>query len=565
MALYKRPKAKTKDFYVVDVETRGLSARPESFIFGCVYGKDGFRKVFYDVKLLGQWLISKRNKGKYIFAHNAEFDFTTIFDNIILNLDRSAVFVGSTFICAKCNGVYFYNSLSILKSSVSALGKVLGIEKMGLDDKFKRGDKKISVTKEDIEYCFRDCEIVYDYLELIFNMTGKIKPTIASCAMEIFTTQFLQKKIKIHPLNENFRASYYGGRVECFSIGKVQGRKYDVNSLYPFVCSYMSFPNFEKLKKEINVDKRRFLYLLQNFEGQAEIEVIHKESFIGVLPYRRNEEIVYPSGRYTGKWNFNEIRQALPYCTIIKIKSVIFGERIKFKALANYMLEYYVKKNETDGAEKLIYKFLLNALTGKFAEKEHSNFMYFKDFYEFLQEETFFAGRQFEFHHFSKSREDFFVSFKNKQQKTRSWLIPTISSYITSEARAYMLPFYIKHKRDIIYTDTDSIVMTGKLDSKYVGSGLGMFKEEKEIVTKIIGNKHYLTKIDGKDYLYLKGIPKDHIKKNDFYSFKKMTRTREALRRGTDAGIFIEIVKSLKHNYTKRKVLAKGKTKMIKL
>ena len=132
---------KLKNFCVIDIETKGLSARPESFVFGCLFSKDEngqeYKKVFMTRVEMVNFLLSNKNPYKYIFAHNGEFDFTCLFDNIILNLDRSALFVGSTFIQAKKDKKIFCNSLPVLKSSVKELGKNLGLEKMELDNKFK--------------------------------------------------------------------------------------------------------------------------------------------------------------------------------------------------------------------------------------------------------------------------------------------------------------------------------------------------------------------------------------------------------------------------------------------
>jgi hypothetical protein len=566
MILHKKKSKVLKPFFVIDVETRGLSARPESFIFGCVYGHN-FRKTFFDVTEFRKWLISKRNKGKIFFAHNSEYDYSTIFGNIITQLDNEAIFVGSTFICAKCNGVKFFNSLAILKSSVKELGKNLGLEKMELANKFKAASKSIKVTQQDIEYCFRDCEIVYTYLHKIFLLTGTIKPTIASCSMEIFTTNFLKKKIFIHPLNENFRNSYYGGRVECFQIGKTKAKKYDVNSIYPFVCTKMYFPNFENLRFKKTCPIFKFKKLLDTHEGQAEIKVAHINSFVGGLPYKRNDEIIFPYGTFSGTWNFNEIRAALKY-KLIKIKSVkniTYGSRVFFSSLSDFMKHFYKLKNNSTGAEKLINKFILNSLTGKFAEKEHDKMIYFKCFEDFLKDEHKYKNKNLSFHHFGKGREDFFISF-SQNTVHKIWLIPTISSYITSEARSYMLKYYLEYKENLIYTDTDSLALTCSMNKEIISeTTIGMFKEEKEIVTEILGNKHYITNTNGKKYLYLKGVPKEHIRKRDFFSYNKMIKTREGLRHGRETGMFVEVIKRLDKNYTKREVNKNGTTKQIKL
>lgn len=547
----------------MDIETRGLSARPESFIFGCVYGNEGLTKeVFHKREDMISWIF-KQTDFKYVFAHNAEFDFTCLFDNIILNLDNEALFVGSLFIKAKKDGVVFMNSLAILKSSVSELGKAYGKQKLELNDRFKdaKAGQKITVTKEDIEYCYRDCEIVYDYLCTIFEHTEKLKPTIASCAMEIFTKRFLKRKFQLNQYNEKFRESYYGGRVECFRFGKINPCfKYDVNSLYPFVCTKMYFPDFNKMKKGKHISVKEFSsFYLKNYEGCVRVKVQHKENFVCVLPFRRETEIIYPFGVWETWYNFNELRKAIStgLVKILSVQEFYYAPKIFFDELSKYMLFYFEKKNTTEGAEKLINKFLLNALTGKFAQKEHGQKVYFTNISEavrYLRNKNL-TNAKYTIHHFSEERQDLFLEiFKKKNKKHSRWNIPTISSYITSEARVYMLDYYLNNQNNLLYTDTDSVILSKPM-FKTLGNNLGEFKKEKDEQIEIIGNKHYYSKVGRKKYKYIKGVHKTHTKKKGKFCFKKMIRTKEGLRRlDVLTGEFVFVEKQMTNDYTKRTV-----------
>src|ERR1035437_3942281 len=402
-----------RNYCVIDIETKGLSARPESFSLACVYGwsKEGrlIKKHFLTVESVKKYIFFQ-NDFKYFFAHNAEYDFTGIFDNIILHLDNAALFVGSMFIKAKCEGVTFMNSLAILKTSVSELGKQSGDYKLNLDDKFKnwkQGDSEIKINTNDLEYCYKDCSIVYDYLEKVFEYTEKLKPTIASCAMEIFQKKYLKRNL-FSKHGEQFRDSYYGGRVECFKFGKIDAcYKYDVNSLYPFVCTDMYFPDFSKMKRGKSKEKFKNILTLQ--EGCALVKVRHKKNFVGVLPYRKDGEIIYPFGEWVAWYNFNELRKAVStgLVEILSVKEYVYAPKIYFTELADYMKFFYEKKNNSFGAEKMLNKFLLNALTGKFAQKEHGRKIYFKNIHDATQ---YLNGLKsipkFTPLHFSEDRED---------------------------------------------------------------------------------------------------------------------------------------------------------------
>lgn len=557
------------NFCVIDIETKGLSARPESFVLGCLYGNNGLtKKYFLSREEMIKYIFSQTD-FKYIFAHNSEFDFTCLFDNIILNLDNEALFVGSTLISAKRDGIIFNNSLAILKSSVSELGKAMGKEKMILHDKFKNAKPtdKIKIDKEDIEYCFRDCEIIYDYLCTIFEHVEKLKPTIASCSMEIFTKKFLKRKFIFNKLNEKFRHSYYGGRVECFRFGKISPcYKYDVTSLYPFVCTKMVFPDFNKIKKGTETSVKEFTdFYLKNYEGNAKVTVEHKENFVCVLPFRKDKEIIYPFGRWTAFYNFNELKKAIStgLIKIISVHEFYFAPKIYFSELADYMKFYFERKNNSKGAEKMINKFLLNTLTGKFAQKPHGKKIYFQNIREairYLRNKNL-TKTKYVIHHFSEEREDLFLEiFKKDKNKINSkWNIPTISSYIISQARVYMIDFYLKYQNSLLYTDTDSLVLSKPMEEK-TGNGLGEFKKEDDEQIEIIGNKHYYSMVGKKKYKYIKGVHKNHTKRKGKFVFKKMIRTKEGLRRKELlTGDFVIVEKQMSNDYTKRTVI-KNKT-----
>lgn len=218
---------KSKKFYVFDTETgishKGgkieyiLSARPEHLIFGVVYGPDGYYKVLSTPKEFKSEFKKKQYKNKIVYAHNAEYDLSAVYGNIY-ELDREAIFNGKFISCS--NGVCrFADSYNLLPTSVKKLGELLGLNKAQLGDA-----NLVSHTKNlqnDINYCFRDCEIVYKSLEKIFE---DVEPcyTIGSLALKIFRNKYLTKTIKINDHSDLFFNALYGGRTEAFRIGKVK-------------------------------------------------------------------------------------------------------------------------------------------------------------------------------------------------------------------------------------------------------------------------------------------------------------------------------------------------------
>lgn len=558
-------------FCVLDTETWGLDAQQKSFALCCVYGDNGnFKKHFTDREKLVEWIFTQK-EYTHIFAHNSEYDLTTIFGNIYQKLDRSALFVGSLLICAKKDGVTFANSFAILRSSVAELGKNSNNQKLELADKFKsytKGDKKI-INEHDITYCYRDCEIVYDYLFSIFEMTGKIVLTIASAAMTIYKNEFSEKEYKYKKITECFRQSYYGGRVEVFRFGNYKNiKKYDINSLYPFVCVGLNYPNPNFLVHTKKIIKSKFDYDLKMKEGVAFVIVNVFNNYYGCLPFSREKELIYPIGKIEGWYNFNELRFCLDkkLLEILEVKEYYAAPKMRLFGLETYVKKFFKEKNETVGAEKLINKYLLNALTGKFSQKQHPDRHYFENekmCFDFVKKNKI-PLKNIEIKHFNSERSDCFLEVKNSEKRIATFVAPFISSYITSAARMVMLPFFERHKKSLIYTDTDSLVLLNeKINKKYISNDFGSFKKEDETEITVYGNKNYLAVSPKKETRYHKGVPRINKCVDGVYFFKKMIKTKEAIKRNLNAGEFVDIQKRDVKKYTKRIVSRDGTTKPI--
>jgi len=152
-----------KKFFVFDVETFSRHARPEGVGLICLYGYN-YKRHFFSVDEFKEYLFSGEFKNKYIFCHWGEFDLNAIFGNIKKELDREAVFNGSRFIIAQKDKVLFADSTNIYQTSVKAIGEVLGIQKLEMNERWGKG-KKFKITEDEITYCYRDCEIVWLALE----------------------------------------------------------------------------------------------------------------------------------------------------------------------------------------------------------------------------------------------------------------------------------------------------------------------------------------------------------------------------------------------------------------
>ena len=553
------------DFFVFDVETTKLEPQPKNFVFGVLYGF-AFVKVIKTITDFKKEFSKKKYKGKTIFAHNAEFDLSTIFGNIYINMDNSAIFNGR-FISAKWNGVTFADSFNIFPSSVYNVGKTMGIDKIE-NEKVKVGKlRKNNITQLDIDYCKRDCEIVYKALLRLFEMVGAIKITISSLAMYEFRNKFLSDKIVFSELVDEFYNSYYGGRVECFKIGKVNANCFDINSIYPFAMINTTFPDIQRLKKETKISLIYFDYLLRNFEGLANVDVYHEPTYFGYLPVK-TDKLIFPIGRFNTTVNFNELRFAISK-GVVKVEKVhfaVFANAIEtpFKDFVNH--NYNGRIESKNPLDNLIYKLKLNSLYGRFAMRIKYNTTYHEMLPFDIIEELDKNEKFYELKLFNEKRNDCFLITENDKFKNSFFAIPTFSSYITSYARIYLLQSLIENENNnVVYCDTDSIFLENNFVG-LLGNDLGQWKKEKKQVIEINGLKNYRYVLNGETFNTIKGISKKSIQINEnTFEIVKYYKTKESLRRNLETGKQYIQTKTLKHTYDKRIVLPNGNTKPIEL
>lgn len=563
-------------FFVFDTETTKLEPMQKNFVFGVVYGFN-YSRVLYSPDDFKKEFENKRYKNKIVFAHNAEFDLLTIFGNIFTEVDNTAIFNGK-FISAKWKDITFADSMNIYPTSVEKIGKLINLPK--LENKKVSGQKltKENIEPKDIEYCKRDCKIVYDALLRIFELIGTIKVTLPSLAMYDFRNNYLKDDILFNELVDEFYESYYGGRTEAFKIGQVNASVYDVNSLYPYAMRNCYFPDIMRLKKEITVDEKFLLFALKNYEGMAKVTVIHKDMFFGCLPCKKEvnkqTKLLFPVGEFETTVNFNELRFAVNngFVKIKKVHYMVYGNPVK-SPFTEFIDDNYKKRMQSkDELNRTIYKLKMNSLYGRFGMRMKMNTQYFDEIPFDIIRELKEADKFCDIQIFNEQRNDCYLITENEKFKNSFFSIPTYSSYITSEARIILLKGLLQNeKQKVVYCDTDSIFLEGSFKGN-VSEGLGDFKKENKKVTEIHGLKNYkYTDEKGKQVLVIKGISKNSEKIIDRdtgtekYKTQKYYKTKQSLRQNKEAGQSFEMIKELKHKYDKRIVLDNGDTNPIKL
>jgi hypothetical protein len=543
----------------------------KNFVFGVIYGWN-FKKVLYSVKEFQDELSTERYKGKYIFAHNAEFDLLVIYGNIYTRMDRSAVFNGR-FISAKYENKTFADSLNIYPASVAKIGETLGFQKLDNPKISNEGLKVSNITKLDIDYCIRDCKIIFDALLKMFTHIGVIRITLSSLVLYNFRNEYLAENLYYSELNDEFYESYYGGRTEAFHIGQVKATVFDINSMYPDAMRTIKFPDVKNLRKETKVDVRYLKYLLKRYEGNAKVYIRHRDSYFGYIPKKheinKSTKLVFPVGTFSTCVNFNELRFALDrqVIDILSVEYVVYGNPIESPFKAFIENNYCLRKDDKNDLNKLIYKLKMNSLYGRFAMRMKYTTTYFDLIPYELIEELQETEKFYQLKTFSQKRDDCFLITENEKFKNSFFAIPTFSSYITSACRIKILKALLDNEKErVVYCDTDSIFLEGTFKG-VCSDELGDWKREEKNVVEIRGLKNYTYSDDtGETHDVIKGISKRAEKLPDgTFRQIKYYKTKQALRQNKDAGEQFTQTKQLKHKYDKRIVNIDGTTNPLKL
>jgi len=513
---------------------------------------------------------TRKNTCLYIFSANIWFDLRV--SKLMELLLEDTFKVKSFFSNGKCfqlimkrgrETIKFLNIQNFWPVSVKAIGEVVGLEKIEVDFN--------TVSDEDLlTYCYRDCDIIYRSMLTWFdfvksNNLGTFGITLASQAFNAYRHRFMPVKIGIHDQDRALRlerSGYFGGRTECFHIGRMENKTLyalDINSMYPFVMRSFEYPHMIKgFRKDCPLELAP--EIIERFAVVAECKLDTDEP---VYAKRLNHKTVFPIGRFTTTLNSGTFRYALERDHIVSIDKIALYSKADLFSLwvdeiYHLRLSYMARNDKT-----LTYlcKIMLNSLYGKFGQKSD----------ELLDEGT--------------DNEIRYDSERILDLPTGEWLMmiclgnyyklvklkvnegynsfPAIAAHVTDYARLYLWQLMKTAGQDeVFYTDTDSLYTTAagyeNLKPYLDASELGKLKLEKQSA--------YWHFFGCKDYIFkgrktLKGIPK-MCKRVGFRTFEydMFPGIKTELRQGISNNYTImKMQKTLKREYDKGIIHPSGK------
>lgn len=529
------------------------------------------KRVFHDTSEFWQYLTSKvySKTPLTVISHNIDFDFTVVNGYDFLSKDHwdivSFVDKNPPFIMRLEKGTASINIIDMYnfyRGSVKDMGKCVGLTKLEID--FKAAN-----NQELEEYCMRDAEIVYaffrEYLTFIIkNDLGNFKETISGQALATYRHRFMKVKVYIHNRQDALdleRASYHGGRCECFYVGKTHGEliyKLDVNSMYAYVMrknkfptrliKTLRYPSIEEVKKYIKHYALAGQFVLNTEEP--------------VYPYKINKRTCYPIGKGIFNLTTPEIQYALRYNHIERCR-VLYLYSIK-DIFSSYVNFFYEQKKSARLYNNVVWseisKLLLNSLYGKFGQhgsKWHKSKLAFKPGFYYIKD----VGKG------DNKGEDIRV-IGNRVEIQQSigenyHSFPCIASHVTAYARMYFWRLIQTARiKNIYYVDTDSLFVNAegfKRLHKFIhASNLGKLR--------LIGTSNYLELRGSKDYTFadaivMKGLNKNSVQISDNeYICEQFPHTRSRIREGTiNKAVIKTYTKVMNYQYDKGIITTNGR------
>ncbi len=481
----------------------------------------------------------------------------------------------------KCYRLKLVDTFNFSQFSLKEIGKRFGLEKLKADFENDTDEKLFA-------YCHRDAEIVeifvLSYIRfLVNNDLGSFKDTLAGTSFSVYRHKFL-KEIWCHDDREVLaleRQAYFGGRSECWFIGKLPSQKYfayDVKSMYPYVMSekklpykmigIIQSPSIENVKRLIADGKYLITECIIKTNDMIVPYPIRHLNIDKSSEFSYTSTLLFPRGEYHTYLHLSELEYALEHNHIVSISLVVVYEcAVLFRDFINYF--YPLKQNSTNNVERELSKLTMNSTYGAFGKRHYETEPI--DIPDGIMDDTMTINLKLTDDNLGYAivkREDRRQTYHNWLGKlyrvTADTLTPVrntnvaLAGAVTAYARMYLFEMLqVCGESHRFYSDTDSIItdLVGSERLKpYIGDNLGNMELQLEFDHgKINCPKDY----EFGDKVRLKGISRGalQISENSF-QMTHFTSFKDYIRTGKHGTIIID--KTLKREYNKGVVLKSG-------
>lgn len=454
--------------------------------------------------------ISTKLKGKTIYFHNLKFDGEFILYYLLTNgynhyeqlkdvnrgfstlIGEMGEFYSLDIKFGNKKLVHIHDSYKLLPFKVEKIARDFGLPI--LKEKIDYND--YTINDETIKYVSHDVRIVAMALSQI-KSEGMNKMTTASCAYSMFKSMRSSDYMSLTfpELDDDFltewRNAYRGGR--CQVHPHYQGnieynvKRYDINSMYPSIMRNEQLP----YGKPVPIDKM----------GVANFELYHIQVMFklkeGHLPtllkkatlFSQADSYYIETDEITDIWISSiDYELLVRHYDIIYLKIIkMFGFRTCKWLFNDYVDKWYAKKSVDSGAKKIVDKFMLNCLYGKFGSNHigATKIPYF-------------------------DTEDEIIGYNVTENKPLKKYYLPLAIAVVSYAHKYIDDAIVAvGYENFLYCDTDSVHTFDTLPPNMVDNKeLGKFKLEAiEQKAKYVRQKTYITMENDEIHITCAGMP----------------------------------------------------------
>lgn len=452
-----------------------IDAETDPFLFGCfphpfawMYKDDSIEMQFWGddaTEQLAAFIADHCDDSHLIYAHNGgKFDFHFLIPHLESNLK---LINGRIAVC-HIGKTELRDSWLIFPEPLSAY------KKDTIDyEKFKRENRE-HYRCEILDYLRGDCRYLHELVSA-FNLRFGDKLTAPGAAMSELKKSGYEVEITGEDYDSKIRPFYYGGRVQCFEKGKINGPLVylDINSAYPYAMLH-NHPSSTRITEHTKLPDVAGGWL-------ADVSAVSH----GALPLREDKtnKLQFPHDDSVRRYTVTgwEVIAGLETGTldIKKVHRVYkFGA---YRSFSDYIHEHYNarKKYKAEGntLQEKFEKLLMNSVYGKFAQDSRE----FNEYQLMDNSDDLPEGDDWE------HESDLFGRslFKRSAATGRFYNCATAAS-ITGFVRAYLWRAICASEQPI-YCDTDSLICRGYAGT--VGKELGQWKVEADVITAWVGGR----------------------------------------------------------------------------
>ena len=469
------------------------------------------------------------------------------------------------------NAWHFVDSYWLLRDKLSKIGEQIGIKKgdtpeataylmscFGKTELEKLSDVELESFYANapldvlISYNRVDCEILWKAIaafeDELWELGSQLQMTIASSGMMLFRRAYLKREIYTSErINQIAEETYFASRVEDLSRNAFDFFMYDINSSFPFSMTFPQPGGLMEVRSTLPDDESESCIYL------ADVTIEVPDMTLPPVPYRVGGRVFFPTGRWRAWLTSTDVRLAVREgCTLHKVHEVYTFEPID--DLKGYAQDIYARRAaaKTD-FRKLVLKYLLNSLYGKYAESV-------------MKQEMLINPPQIDRASMQMLQPGVWLADKKVTLQHRH--VP-ISTHITAIARRtlydYMKMAY-SQGHPVYYVDTDSVAT--KADLPTDAKKLGSLKLEKKLDWaqflapkiyrgegfELLSNGQWATEpyqmVKAKGFSLGKAKGQawerfDRLSQGDRVGIQRMTRMRELYRMGETAPVDVLVIKAL--------------------